>query len=195
MFVDQVRIFVQAGSGGNGACSFRREKYVPRGGPDGGDGGNGGSVILQPSHRLTTLLDLRYQQEYRAEPGRPGERSNRHGKTAPDVVISVPVGTLVMDDESGAVLADLTDESKPSADVRVGWVRLSGWLPWMQMSGRQGELYFHTAGRKLGSWDEIPEGLKAEIRASYPEYVAPPPLDDARPNETSWTYFKKKVKP
>lgn len=92
-------------------------------------------------------------------------------------------------------LADLTDDKKPSADVRVGWVRISGWLPWMQMSGRQGEVYFHTAGRKVGSWEEIPEGMKAEIRANYPEYTSPPPLDDARPNETSWTYFKKKVKP
>ena len=118
MFVDQVRIFVKAGSGGNGACSFRREKYVPRGGPDGGDGGNGGSVILQPSHRLTTLLDLRYQQEYRADPGRPGEGSNRHGKTAPDVVISVPVGTLIMDDESGEVLAELTAENQTYVAAR-----------------------------------------------------------------------------
>ncbi len=92
-------------------------------------------------------------------------------------------------------VADLTDEGKPSADVRVGWVRISGWLPWMQMSGRQGELYFHTAGRKVGSWSEISETMQAEIRASYPEYAGPPPLDDARPNETSWTYFKKKVKP
>ena len=92
-------------------------------------------------------------------------------------------------------LADLTDDKKPSADVRVGWVRISGWLPWMQMSGRQGEVYFHTAGRKVGSWEEIPEAMKAEIRANYPEYTAPPPLDDSRPNETSWTYFKKKVKP
>lgn len=120
MFVDQVRIFVKAGAGGNGACSFRREKYVPRGGPDGGDGGAGGSVILQPSHRLTTLLDLRYQQEYRADAGRPGDGSNKQGKTASDVVVGVPVGTLIMDDESGEVLADLTAESQTYVAARGG---------------------------------------------------------------------------
>ncbi|MEX5213018.1 MAG: GTPase ObgE [Nitrospiraceae bacterium] len=120
MFVDQVRIYVKAGAGGNGVCSFRREKYVPRGGPDGGDGGTGGSVILQPSHRLTTLLDLRYQQEYRAEAGRPGEGSNKQGKSASDVVVGVPVGTLIMDDESGEVLADLTAESQTYVAARGG---------------------------------------------------------------------------
>lgn len=92
-------------------------------------------------------------------------------------------------------LADLVDEKKPSADVIVGWVRISGWLPWMQMGGRTGAVYFHTAGRKLAKWDDLSETMKTEIRASYPEWVAPPPLDDARPNETSWTYFKKKVPP
>jgi len=90
-------------------------------------------------------------------------------------------------------VANLVDDRKPSADTRVGWVRLSSWLPWMQMGGRAGEVYFHTAGRKIGGWDELPEGMKAEIRANYPIYNAPPPLDDARPNETSWTYFKKQV--
>ncbi|HJU04896.1 MAG TPA: GTPase ObgE [Nitrospiraceae bacterium] len=107
MFVDQVRIYVQAGRGGDGVCSFRREKYVPRGGPDGGDGGNGGDIVMVASRRLTTLLDLRYQQQYQAKAGGPGEGSNRHGRTAEDVIIPVPVGTVVMDDKTGEILADL----------------------------------------------------------------------------------------
>jgi GTP-binding protein len=119
MFVDQVRIFVKAGSGGNGISSFRREKYVPFGGPDGGDGGNGGNIVLIASHQLTTLLDLRYQQHYMAKAGGHGEGSNRHGKTAADVIIRVPVGTLVLDDESGDQTCDLTEEGQ-SAVVAAG---------------------------------------------------------------------------
>lgn len=112
MFVDQARITVRAGKGGNGICSFRREKFIPRGGPDGGDGGNGGSVLVRASHRLTTLLDLRYQQHYEAKAGDPGQDSNKHGKTADDVIIQVPVGTLVLDDASGDVVVDLTEDGQ-----------------------------------------------------------------------------------
>jgi len=90
---------------------------------------------------------------------------------------------------------DLLDPTKPSANVRVGWVRLADWLPWMQMSGRAGEVYYHTAGVKLASWDELPDVLRKEIEANYPEYRDAPPADDPRPNETSWSYFKKKVQP
>jgi hypothetical protein len=95
----------------------------------------------------------------------------------------------------GGDLDDLLDGRRTTAAVQVGWVRISDWLPWMQMSGREGEVYFHTAGVKLGSWDELPELMKKEIAANYPEYREPPPGDDDRPNETSWTYFKKKVQP
>ncbi|MGH7164889.1 MAG: GTPase ObgE, partial [Nitrospiraceae bacterium] len=112
MFVDEVRIFVKAGRGGDGVCSFRREKFVPRGGPDGGDGGNGGQVVVVASRRLTTLLDLRYQQHYQAKPGGPGEGSNRHGKTARNVIIQVPVGTIVFDDATGEMLVDLTADGQ-----------------------------------------------------------------------------------
>jgi GTP-binding protein len=119
MFVDQVRIFVKAGQGGNGVSSFRREKYVPFGGPDGGDGGNGGDVVLVASRQLTTLLDLRYQQHYMAKPGGAGEGSNRHGKTAPDVRIRVPVGTVIFDDETGDQIADRTEDGQ-SAIVATG---------------------------------------------------------------------------
>jgi hypothetical protein len=85
---------------------------------------------------------------------------------------------------------DLTDTTKNTADVAVGWVRLSDWLPWMNMQGREGAIYMHTAGRKLESWDDMSETMKSEIRNHYPEYVAPPPLDDDRKNVTSWEYYK-----
>jgi len=110
MFIDQVKIYVKAGDGGNGVCRFRREKYVPRGGPDGGDGGDGGSVILRASTRLSTLLDLQYQQHHVALNGGDGEGGNRHGRNAPAVVIHVPIGTTAKDYATGERLCDLTED-------------------------------------------------------------------------------------
>jgi len=106
-FVDEVEIRVKSGDGGNGAATFRREKYVPRGGPDGGDGGRGGSVILRADPSLTTLVDLRYKKTYKAERGGDGASNNKHGKDAPDLVIDVPVGTVVTDLKTGELIADL----------------------------------------------------------------------------------------
>lgn len=83
------------------------------------------------------------------------------------------------------------DPERSDANVQVGWVRMSDWLPWMKMGGRDGVIYMHTAGRKLESWDDMSDLMKAEIRTYYPDYVAPPPLDDERRNETSWLYYKK----
>lgn len=87
-------------------------------------------------------------------------------------------------------LEDLKDGSKNTADVAVGWARMSDWLPWMNMQGRDGVIYMHTAGRKLDSWDDMPDGMKDEINKHYPEYVAPPPAGDPRKNMTSWKYYK-----
>ena len=88
---------------------------------------------------------------------------------------------------------DLAMDAGDTANVRIGWARISGWLPWMKMGDRAGEMYFHTAGRKLESYDQLPAVIKDEIATNYPGYDAPPPLDDRRPNETSWTYFKKVI--
>jgi len=112
MFIDQVKIYVKAGDGGNGVCRFRREKYVPRGGPDGGDGGEGGDVILKASTRLSTLIDLQYQQHHVAKSGGDGEGGNRHGRNAPPVVIQVPIGTTAKDHETGELLCDLTEDDE-----------------------------------------------------------------------------------
>ena len=106
MFTDHTRIFVKAGDGGAGALSFRHEKYVPRGGPDGGNGGRGGHVLLEVSEQLNTLQDYRFKHHFAAAAGGRGGGSRRHGKDGPDLILKVPPGTVVKDD-TGAVLADL----------------------------------------------------------------------------------------
>jgi GTP-binding protein len=120
MFVDQVKIRIQAGDGGDGCCSFRREKFIPLGGPDGGDGGDGGDVILQTDHNLSTLIDLRYQQHYTAESGRPGMGQQRSGKDGNDCLIRIPIGTLVKDFETNEIMADLTEENQTFVLARGG---------------------------------------------------------------------------
>ena len=109
MFVDEIDIFVKGGDGGAGCVSFRREKYVPRGGPDGGDGGHGGSVYLEADPALTTLLDFHYQRHYHAPRGQHGQGNNCSGASGDDLVLRVPIGTVVSDRESGEVLGDLTE--------------------------------------------------------------------------------------
>ncbi len=110
MFIDQAKIFTKAGDGGNGCSSFRREKYVPFGGPDGGDGGKGASIIIEASRHLTTLIDFRYRQHYTAKRGGHGEGNNRHGKNASNIIIKVPIGTIIRDMEESIPLADLAEE-------------------------------------------------------------------------------------
>jgi GTP-binding protein len=111
-FVDQVRIEVVAGKGGPGCISFRREPYVPRGGPNGGDGGRGGSVILVADVNVTTLLDFRYQRKYKGEPGKNGQGSNKTGAGGQDLFIKVPCGTLIYDDATGELLGDLVEHGQ-----------------------------------------------------------------------------------
>lgn len=107
MFIDKARIHVQSGAGGRGCVSFRREKFVPLGGPDGGDGGKGGHVYLKSTSRKNTLLDFRYRRKFKSERGEHGMGSNRTGKSGSDLWIEVPVGTVIMDADSGELLADL----------------------------------------------------------------------------------------
>lgn len=111
-FVDSAKIYVKAGNGGNGCMSFRREKYVPKGGPDGGDGGRGGHVYLRAYSQMSTLLDFRYRKHYEAQRGTHGQGSKKNGKMGKDVVIPVPCGTVVRNAESGNQIADLTKDGE-----------------------------------------------------------------------------------
>lgn len=120
MFIDHAKILVRSGNGGNGGCSFRREKFVPYGGPDGGDGGNGGNVVVTASTRVTTLLDLKYQRHYEAESGTPGQKANRHGRTGADVTITVPVGTVVRHAETHDLLVDLVTPEQRAVVAKGG---------------------------------------------------------------------------
>ncbi len=112
MFYDVSKIYVKGGDGGNGCVAFRREKFVPRGGPWGGDGGRGGDVILQADAGLSTLMDFRYRRHYRAEGGKNGEGKNRHGKGGRDLILRVPAGTVVRNAETSEILADLVEDKQ-----------------------------------------------------------------------------------
>jgi GTP-binding protein len=120
MFLDRVKIWVRAGDGGAGAATFRKEAHVPRGGPDGGDGGRGGSVYLRVDAGQTTLRDFQYKHHFKATPGGPGARARRHGKAGDDLILDVPPGTAVVDDESGGLLADLVATGQQAMVARGG---------------------------------------------------------------------------
>ena len=119
-FVDHAKIYVIAGDGGHGCVSFRREKYVPRGGPDGGDGGCGGDVILEASSQLHTLYDFHYRTKFRAENGRPGMGKKMTGRDGEDLILKVPVGTVVRDAETGEILYDFTRDGERFVVARGG---------------------------------------------------------------------------
>lgn len=120
MFIDRAKIFVKSGDGGHGSISFRREKYVPLGGPDGGDGGRGGDVILVADRNMTTLLDFTYKRKYVAEKGGNGEGSKCYGKDGEKLIIKAPMGTIVKDQESGKIMADLSHEGDTYVVCRGG---------------------------------------------------------------------------
>jgi GTP-binding protein len=120
MFVDQVKIYVKGGDGGDGMVAFRREKYVPKGGPAGGDGGNGANVVFQVEEGLRTLMDFRYQRHFKAPRGEHGMSKNQHGKNAKDMIVKVPPGTIVTDANTGAVIADLVEHGQQAVIARGG---------------------------------------------------------------------------
>jgi GTP-binding protein len=143
MFTDRVKVFVKAGDGGAGQLSFRREKFVPRGGPDGGNGGRGGNVVLEVSRQLNSLQDYRFKHHFAAERGGKGGGSRRHGKDAPDVVLQVPPGTLVKDEE-GKTLADLVADRQRLVVARAG-------------RGGRGNASFKTSTRQTPRFAELGE--------------------------------------
>jgi len=141
MFVDYVKIFVKAGKGGDGSMAFRREKYVPNGGPAGGDGGRGGDVIIISDSGVNTLLDFRYKKNFKAESGAGGEGNNKSGKSGEDLIIKVPVGTIIKDAESKAVIADLTYNNQSVVVAKGG-------------SGGRGNQHFATSTRQAPRFAE-----------------------------------------
>ena len=156
MFVDIAKIRIKAGDGGNGAVSFHREKYVANGGPDGGDGGRGGNVVFQADTNLSTLLDFRYKRRFIAENGENGKSARCTGKSAPDLVIKVPLGTLIKEAETGRILADISTH-EPVIVARGG---KGGWgnqhfatptrqIPRFAKPGLPGEAYEVTLELKL----------------------------------------------
>lgn len=120
MFIDYATIYVKAGKGGNGIVSFRREKYIPKGGPDGGNGGDGGNVIFRADKHLNTLLDFRYKKHYKAGDGENGKSSNKYGKKGEDVIIRVPCGTVIKDATTDELLADLVFDKQEAIIARGG---------------------------------------------------------------------------
>jgi GTP-binding protein len=152
VFVDEAKIYVKAGDGGNGCMAFRREKFVPRGGPSGGDGGAGGSVLLESTQHDNTLLRYRFNREFRADRGRHGEGSNRTGHSGADMVLAVPVGTVVIDEDTGERIADLTQPGQRLTVARGG-------------RGGRGNQHFakpwHQAPRE---WEEGQPGEERHLR-------------------------------
>ena len=149
MFIDTARIVVQAGGGGRGCVSFRREKFVPRGGPNGGDGGNGGSIYIVASRSYQTLIDQKYQQLYRAQRGEHGRGKDQHGAAAKDLLIQVPLGTVLHDADTGEILADLVVEGDRALVARGG-------------EGGRGNARFATSTRQAPRFAE--PGSPGEIR-------------------------------
>ena len=111
-FLDQAKIYIKAGNGGSGSSSFRREKYVEYGGPDGGDGGNGGSIILESERNLNTLVDFRYRQHFKAENGNSGSKKNKTGAGGKNLILKVPIGTQVYEEDNNTLIYDLTKDKE-----------------------------------------------------------------------------------
>lgn len=148
MFVDRAKISIKSGKGGNGAVSFRREPFVPEGGPDGGDGGKGGNVVFEADENLRTLMDFRYKRKYEAENGQDGMRKKRYGRNGQDLVIKVPVGTMVIDEATGTVMKDLTEHGQTFIAAKGG-------------KGGKGNVKFTTSTRQAPNFAEAGGEAKA----------------------------------
>lgn len=141
MFIDRARIFVKAGDGGNGMSSVRREKFVPKGGPSGGDGGHGANIILEADKNINTLVDFRYRRQFKGSKGENGQSSNKYGRNAEDCLIKVPMGTTVIDEESGAQMADLVEDGQQYIVAKGG-------------RGGRGNVHFQTSANRAPTFAE-----------------------------------------
>ncbi len=128
MFIDSAKIYVKSGKGGNGIIHWRREKFIPKGGPDGGNGGVGGDVIFRADKQINTLLDFRYHKKFIAKNGNPGEGSNKEGRSAEPIYIKIPVGTLIRNAETGELVADITEDGEELVIAKGGRGGKGNWL-------------------------------------------------------------------
>ncbi len=141
MFADRAKITIKSGKGGNGAVTFRREPFVPEGGPDGGDGGRGGDVVFVADRNLRTLMDFRYKRKYEAENGQDGMKKKRFGKAGEDLIIKVPMGTIVIDEETGLIMKDLTENGQSFVAAKGG-------------KGGRGNVHFKNSVRQAPNFAE-----------------------------------------
>ncbi len=156
MFIDRARIFVQSGKGGDGMSSFRHEKYVPKGGPNGGDGGRGGNVVLVADRNMNTLVDFRYRRLFKAKPGGKGAGSNKYGANAENLIIPVPVGTVIKDEATDTVMADLCRDGQEAVVAAGG-------------RGGRGNYHFRTSSNRTPTFAEkgepgVERWLKLELK-------------------------------
>ncbi|MBQ4650838.1 MAG: GTPase ObgE [Firmicutes bacterium] len=141
MFVDRAKIIIKSGKGGDGAVTFRREPFVPQGGPDGGDGGAGGDVIFQADRNLRTLMDFKYKRKYEAEAGQNGMKKKRFGKDGEDLIIKVPMGTVILDQETGTIMKDLVEDGEKFVAAKGG-------------KGGKGNVHFKNSVRQAPNFAE-----------------------------------------
>jgi len=141
MFVDRAKIIIKSGKGGDGAVTFRREPFVPQGGPDGGDGGDGGDVIFQADRNLRTLMDFKYNRKYEAEAGQNGRKKKRFGKDGEDLIIKVPMGTVILDQETGKIMKDLVEDGEKFVAAKGG-------------RGGKGNVHFKNSVRQAPNFAE-----------------------------------------
>ena len=141
MFVDRAKIIIKSGKGGDGAVTFRREPFVPQGGPDGGDGGDGGDVVFQADRNLRTLMDFKYKRKYEAEAGQNGMKKKRFGKDGEDLIIKVPMGTVILDEATGTVMKDLTEDGQSFVAAKGG-------------RGGRGHVHFKNSVRQAPNFAE-----------------------------------------
>lgn len=141
MFVDRAKIYIKSGKGGDGAVTFRREPFVPEGGPDGGDGGKGGDVVFMADSSLRTLMDFRYKRKYQAENGQNGMKKKRFGKKGEDLIIKVPPGTMVIDEETGHLMKDLLNPGDSFIAAKGG-------------KGGKGNVHFKSSVRQAPNFAE-----------------------------------------
>ena len=161
MFVDKAQIFIKSGKGGDGAVSFRREPYVPQGGPDGGNGGKGGNVVLLADRNLRTLMDFRYKRKYEAQPGENGRGKQQYGKDAPDLIIKLPVGTVVKDVETGNIMADLKSDGQRFVAAKGG--KGGKGNIWYKNSVRQAPNFAEAGGFSVERTIELELKLIADV--------------------------------